>query len=53
MGFGRDTRALAMGNVDEVVTDYFADLERKQQVLDVRLGGIEDRLAAIVAKLGA
>ncbi|WP_437693602.1 LamG-like jellyroll fold domain-containing protein [Sorangium sp. So ce176] len=53
MGFGRDTRALAMGNVDEVVTDYFADLERKHQVIDVRLGGIEDRLAAIVAKLGA
>ncbi|WP_437745567.1 LamG-like jellyroll fold domain-containing protein [Sorangium sp. So ce1504] len=53
MGFGRDMRALAMGDVDEVVTDYFADLERKHQVIDVRLGGIEDRLAAIIAKLGA
>jgi hypothetical protein len=53
MGFGRDTRVLSMGNADEAVTDYFADLERKQQALDVRLGGMEDKLAAIVAKLGA
>ncbi|WP_438010915.1 LamG-like jellyroll fold domain-containing protein [Sorangium sp. So ce321] len=53
MGFGRDMRVLPLGDADEVVTDYFADLERKQLALDVRLGGIEDKLAAIVAKLGA
>ncbi len=40
-----------MGDADEVVTDYFADLERKQQALDVRLGGIEDKLADIISKL--
>ena len=54
MGFGRDVRALATaGDADAAVTGYFADLERKQQALDVRLGGMEEKLAAIVAKLGA
>ncbi|WP_437850983.1 LamG-like jellyroll fold domain-containing protein [Sorangium sp. So ce363] len=51
MGFGRDMRVLPLGDADEVVTDYFADLERKQQALDVRLGGIEDKLAEIISKL--
>ncbi|WP_437642419.1 LamG-like jellyroll fold domain-containing protein [Sorangium sp. So ce854] len=52
-GFGRDVRALAPADTTAVVTDYFADLERKQQAFDVRLGNMEDQLARIVAKLGA
>ncbi|WP_438031091.1 LamG-like jellyroll fold domain-containing protein [Sorangium sp. So ce233] len=52
-GFGRDVRALAPAGTAAVVTDYFAELERKQQAFDVRLGNMEDQLARIVAKLGA
>ncbi len=48
MGFGRDARALYTGSA---VVDYFAELESKQQALDVRLGSIEEKLAAILDRL--